>query len=61
MEAELDRRALRISREGVRVVPSALGVDSTLIGAAELAFEPLLSDPIQWAHSRPAPSMPAAI
>ncbi len=30
----------------VRVVPAALGSDSTLLGAAELAFEPLLSDPL---------------
>ena len=29
----------------VRVVPAALGVDAPLLGAAELAFEPLLADP----------------
>jgi len=61
MEAELDRRALRPSRERVRIVQSALGVDATLIGAAELAFEPLLSDPIQWTQARVAPSIPQAI
>lgn len=60
MEAELDRRALRPPRERVRIVQSALGVDATLIGAAELAFEPLLSDPIQCAKSRVPPSIPQA-
>jgi len=61
MEAELGRRALPPSRERVRIVQSELGVDATLIGAAELAFEPLLSDPIQWTQSRVAPSIPRAI
>ncbi|HEX7613092.1 MAG TPA: hypothetical protein VF371_09990, partial [Candidatus Limnocylindrales bacterium] len=61
MEAELDRRALRPSRERVRIVQSALGVDATLVGAAEMAFEPLLSDPIKWTQSRVAPSIPQAI
>jgi predicted NBD/HSP70 family sugar kinase len=43
---ELDRLALQASRELVKVVPSELGVDAPLLGAAELAFEPLLEDPI---------------
>lgn len=43
--AELDRRALGASRELVRVSPGSLGVDGPLIGAAELAFEPMLADP----------------
>jgi len=46
LRAELDRRALKASRELVRVVPASLGLDAPLIGAAELAFEPLLTDPI---------------
>jgi predicted NBD/HSP70 family sugar kinase len=46
--AELARLALPMSRDVVRVVPAALGVDASLIGAAELAFEPLLSDPAVW-------------
>lgn len=33
-------------REQVRIVPSALGADSALVGAAELAFAPLLLDPL---------------
>jgi predicted NBD/HSP70 family sugar kinase len=50
--AELDRLALPQTREGVRVIPAALGVDAPLLGAAELAFEPLLADPSLW--TRPA-------
>ena len=60
MEAELDRRALRPSRGRVRVVPSGLGGDATLIGASELAFEPFLADPIRWTQSRPAAPHKAA-
>ena len=48
VEAELDRRALAGSRAIVSIVPTALGDDAALIGAAELAFEPLLSDPASW-------------
>ena len=43
--AILEQHALPASRELVRVVPGALGVDAPLIGAAELAFEPMLADP----------------
>jgi predicted NBD/HSP70 family sugar kinase len=50
--AELDRLALPQAREAIRVVPAALGVDAPLLGAAELAFEPLLADPSVW--TRPA-------
>jgi predicted NBD/HSP70 family sugar kinase len=52
METELGRRALKQSRERVRVVPSQLGIDAALVGAAELAFEPMLADPIQWTQTR---------
>ncbi len=55
MEAELDRRALRASRALVRVQPASLGPDAPLLGAAELAFEPLLIDPAAWLRSTPAP------
>jgi predicted NBD/HSP70 family sugar kinase len=48
LRAELDRLALPQSREVVRVVPASLGVDAPLLGAAELAFEPLLADPAMW-------------
>jgi predicted NBD/HSP70 family sugar kinase len=50
----LDRRAFRAAREVVRVVPAALGMDAPLLGAAELAFEPLLVDPAGWLAPRPA-------
>jgi len=49
LRTELDRLALEASREIVRVVPATLGVDAPLLGAAELAFEPLLADPAGWA------------
>jgi predicted NBD/HSP70 family sugar kinase len=51
---ELDRRALPASRALVRVVPATLGVDAPLLGAAELAFEPLLADPAMWVEAREA-------
>ena len=41
----LAERAIPASRELVRVVPGTLGVDAPLLGAAELAFEPMLVDP----------------
>lgn len=52
LEAELDRRALAASRALVTVVPATLGVDAPLLGAAELAFEPLLADPGLWLGPR---------
>lgn len=52
LRTELDRLALEASREVVRVVPATLGVDALLLGAAELAFEPLLADPAAWAPPR---------
>ena len=54
LEAELDRRVLRASRQLLRVVPATLGIDAPLLGAAELAFEPLLTDPAAWLGPRPA-------
>lgn len=45
LDAALDRHALSAARELVRVVPGALGVNAPIIGAAELALEPLLADP----------------
>ncbi|HET7168754.1 MAG TPA: ROK family protein [Candidatus Limnocylindrales bacterium] len=54
LEAELDRRVLRAARRLVRVIPAALGDDAPLLGAAELAFEPLLTDPAAWLGPRHA-------
>ena len=48
LRAELDRLTLEASRAMVRVVPATLGADAPLLGAAELAFEPLLADPAAW-------------
>ena len=45
LTAHLERRALPAARQLVRVVPGALGVSAPIIGAAELAFEPMLADP----------------
>lgn len=44
-EAEIARHALPAPRALVRIVPATLGEDAPLLGAAELAFEPLLADP----------------
>jgi predicted NBD/HSP70 family sugar kinase len=48
LDAELRRRALPAPHGLVRVVPASLGVDASLLGAAELAFQPLLADPAAW-------------
>lgn len=42
----LERTVLPAMRGRVDVRPSGLGADSTLLGAAETAFEPLLADPL---------------
>ena len=52
VEAELDLRALAAPRRLVTVVPASLGVDAPLFGAAEMTFEPLLSDPVAWLGPR---------
>lgn len=55
VEHELDRRALSAPRRLVRVVPAMLGVDAPLLGAAELAFDPLIADPAGWLVPRRRP------
>jgi predicted NBD/HSP70 family sugar kinase len=57
VDEQLDLRALAAPRRLVKVVPAALGVDAPLVGAAELAIEPLLADPAAWLH-RPASARP---
>lgn len=54
VEAELDQRALAAPRDLVTVVPASLGVDAPLLGAAEMAFEPLIADPVVWLGPRGA-------
>lgn len=48
IERQIDRLALSAPGGLVRIVPASLGVDATLVGAAELAFEPFLADPALW-------------
>ena len=48
VESELDRRTLPAPRRLVRVVAGSLGAEAPLVGAAELAFEPVLADPASW-------------
>jgi len=55
VEETLDRRALPAPREMVRVVPTSLGGEATLIGASETAFEPFLVDPAAWLSPRARP------
>jgi predicted NBD/HSP70 family sugar kinase len=45
VESELRRRSLPAPGSEVRIVSSTLGIDASLLGAAELALEPLLVDP----------------
>jgi predicted NBD/HSP70 family sugar kinase len=52
LEAELAAHSLAAPRSQVRVVPAELGIDAPLVGAAELAFEPLLTDPAAWFPTR---------
>ena len=56
----LDERALRPSRETVTIVPGLLGVDAPLIGAAELALEPLLSNPAERLERAPRAALRTA-
>jgi predicted NBD/HSP70 family sugar kinase len=48
VDRELDRRTLPAPRRLVRVVAGTLGAEAPLIGAAELALEPVLADPARW-------------
>ncbi len=53
LQAELDKRGMPASRSLIRIVPGMLGADAPLLGAAELAFDPLLADPVSWAGRGP--------
>lgn len=61
LTAALEARGLEAARRLVSVVPAFLGVDAPLLGAAEIAFEPLLIDPVAWIGPRgvPTPLVPA--
>ena len=60
MEAELDGRALAAPRAMVRIVPTSLADDASLLGAAELAFDPILDDPAGWIGPRVAADLRTA-
>jgi predicted NBD/HSP70 family sugar kinase len=45
VDASLDAATLIAPREELRLAAAGLGLDSSLLGAAELAFAPLLADP----------------
>jgi predicted NBD/HSP70 family sugar kinase len=46
VERELEVGAMSEARRGVELRPAGLGDDSSLLGAAELVFGPLLADPV---------------
>lgn len=46
LDDEIAHRALPSARAQLRVVPSSIGADAVLLGAAELAFETVLNDPL---------------
>jgi predicted NBD/HSP70 family sugar kinase len=46
------RHSMRVPQEQVRIVPASLGSETLMIGAAELAFAPLLADPAAHYHQR---------
>ena len=52
LESELDRRVFDVVRQQVAVLPSGLGLDGPLLGAAEWAWERVLSDPAGAGHPR---------
>lgn len=47
LRSRLNATALTVCREHVRLRTTALGADAPLLGAAELAFERLLADPLE--------------
>ncbi len=64
VRAEIDtglaERALPAALESVSLAVPALGRDSVLLGAAEMAFEPLFVDPVDRARQR-GPGRPARL
>jgi predicted NBD/HSP70 family sugar kinase len=49
VRGRLNKMCVQVVREHVRLRTSALGDEAELLGAAELAFERLLADPIEVA------------
>ncbi len=52
VRGRLNRMALPVCREHVRLRTPTLGDDASLLGAAELAFERLLADPLEVADPK---------
>lgn len=52
LDSELDRSSLSAPGALARVTPATLGEDAPLLGAAEHAFEPFLTDPAAWLGPR---------
>ncbi len=52
ISVELREPTFSPARETVRVLPSRLGGESALLGAAELALAPLLADPTRYERNR---------
>lgn len=52
LNAAVARHSMRVPQEQVRIVPASLGSETLMIGAAELAFVPLLADPAAHYHQR---------
>ena len=59
VDETLDQRALAAPRALVEVVPARLGADAAVLGAAELALEPILADPASWFNGPGAVTAPA--
>ena len=52
LDDAIARHSLRAPRELLRILPASLDADTLMIGAAELAFAPLLADPAAHYHQR---------
>jgi len=52
LDEAVARHSMKAPHEMVRIVPASLGSETLMIGAAELAFAPLLSDPATGYHQR---------
>ncbi len=52
LDEAVARHSMKTPHELVRIVPASLGSETLMIGAAELAFAPLLSDPATGYHQR---------
>lgn len=61
VETALDQHAMAAARSMVELRASGLGEDGSLLGAAELAFGPLMADPLSAVASLPMPVKTSAL